>query len=93
MMSEDTNNAISLQASGDGPLPSDGRDGRDPSGPEAVPVSRFRAQGQRQGHADERHLWPAFQRLIAECRASSMSLESKLRSKDWEGNGSSAVSR
>ncbi len=24
--------------------------------------------GKRQGHADERHLWPAFHRLISECR-------------------------
>jgi DNA (cytosine-5)-methyltransferase 1 len=31
------------------------------------PLSRT---GHRKGHADERHLWPAFYRLIAECRPS-----------------------
>ena len=39
-----------------------------PSGPAPVPVSRFRARDSSKGHADERHLWPAFHRLIAECR-------------------------
>ena len=39
-----------------------------PSGPAPVRVSRFRARDSGRGHADERHLWPAFHRLIAECR-------------------------
>ena len=33
------------------------------------PLSRA---GRRQGHADERHLWPAFYRLIAECRPATI---------------------
>ena len=48
-----------------------GQDGEDQSGREAVHVSRFRAQDKGRGDADERHLWPAFQQLIAECQTSS----------------------
>lgn len=33
------------------------------------PLSRT---GKRKGHADERHLWPAFYRLIAECRPATI---------------------
>lgn len=34
----------------------------------SCPCQPFSSAGQRKGHADERHLWPAFHRLIAECR-------------------------
>ena len=34
----------------------------------SCPCQPFSSAGQRKGHADERHLWPAFQSLIAECR-------------------------
>jgi DNA (cytosine-5)-methyltransferase 1 len=34
----------------------------------SVPCQPLSSAGQRKGHADERHLWPAFHRLIAECR-------------------------
>jgi DNA (cytosine-5)-methyltransferase 1 len=33
----------------------------------SCPCQPLSVAGQRQGHADERHLWPAFHRLIAEC--------------------------
>lgn len=34
----------------------------------SCPCQPLSGAGQRKGHADQRHLWPAFQRLIAECR-------------------------
>lgn len=34
----------------------------------SCPCQPLSVAGQRKGHADERHLWPAFHRLIAECR-------------------------
>jgi DNA (cytosine-5)-methyltransferase 1 len=34
----------------------------------SCPCQPLSGAGQRKGHADERHLWPAFYRLIAECR-------------------------
>jgi DNA (cytosine-5)-methyltransferase 1 len=34
----------------------------------SCPCQPLSSAGQRKGHADERHLWPAFHRLIAECR-------------------------
>jgi len=34
----------------------------------SCPCQAFSAAGKRKGEADERHLWPAFRRLIAECR-------------------------
>jgi DNA (cytosine-5)-methyltransferase 1 len=34
----------------------------------SVPCQPLSSAGQRKGHADERHLWPAFHGLIAECR-------------------------
>ena len=33
----------------------------------SCPCQPLSSAGQRKGHADERHLWPAFYRLIAEC--------------------------
>jgi DNA (cytosine-5)-methyltransferase 1 len=36
----------------------------------SCPCQPLSGAGQRKGHADKRHLWPAFQRLIAECRPS-----------------------
>lgn len=33
----------------------------------SCPCQPLSGAGQRKGHADERHLWPAFYRLIAEC--------------------------
>ena len=53
----------------------------DHSSPGHVHVSRFRAHGQRKGHADERHLWPAFHRLIAERRPATI-LGEQVASKD-----------
>src|SRR5215831_10525083 len=34
----------------------------------SCPCQPFSVAGKQQGHADERHLWPAFRNLIAECR-------------------------
>jgi DNA (cytosine-5)-methyltransferase 1 len=34
----------------------------------SCPCQPLSGAGQRKGHADQRHLWPAFHRLIAECR-------------------------
>ena len=34
----------------------------------SCPCQPLSSAGQRKGHADERHLWPAFQSLIAQCR-------------------------
>ena len=34
----------------------------------SCPCQPLSSAGQRKGHADERHLWPAFHDLIAECR-------------------------
>lgn len=34
----------------------------------SCPCQPLSCAGQRQGHADRRHLWPAFYRLISECR-------------------------
>jgi DNA (cytosine-5)-methyltransferase 1 len=34
----------------------------------SCPCQPLSVAGQRKGHVDERHLWPAFHRLIAECK-------------------------
>lgn len=34
----------------------------------SCPCQSLSVAGQRKGHADKRHLWPAFYRLIAECK-------------------------
>lgn len=36
----------------------------------SCPCQPLSSAGQRKGHADKRHLWPAFYRLIAECKPS-----------------------
>jgi DNA (cytosine-5)-methyltransferase 1 len=38
----------------------------------SCPCQPLSSAGQRRGHADERHLWPAFHDLIAECRPSTV---------------------
>jgi DNA (cytosine-5)-methyltransferase 1 len=38
----------------------------------SCPCQPLSSAGQRRGHADERHLWPAFYELIAECRPSTI---------------------
>jgi DNA (cytosine-5)-methyltransferase 1 len=38
----------------------------------SCPCQPLSSAGQRKGHADERHLWPAFHRLIAECRPATV---------------------
>lgn len=41
----------------------------------SCPCQPFSAAGKRRGVADERHLWPAFRGLIAECRPKRPSAE------------------
>src|SRR3972149_3445728 len=38
----------------------------------SCPCQPLSSAGQRKGHADERHLWPSFQRVIAECRPATV---------------------
>ena len=38
----------------------------------SCPCQPLSSAGQRKGHADDRHLWPAFYRLIAECRPATI---------------------
>lgn len=38
----------------------------------SCPCQPLSSAGQRKGHADERHLWPAFHRLISECRPATI---------------------
>jgi DNA (cytosine-5)-methyltransferase 1 len=38
----------------------------------SCPCQPLSGAGRRKGHADERHLWPAFYRLIAECRPATV---------------------
>ena len=38
----------------------------------SCPCQPLSSAGQRKGHADQRHLWPAFHRLISECRPSTI---------------------
>src|SRR6185369_15459542 len=38
----------------------------------SCPCQPLSSAGKRKGHADERHLWPAFHRLIAECRPATV---------------------
>ena len=38
----------------------------------SCPCQPLSSAGQRRGHADERHLWPAFYRLVAECRPATI---------------------
>jgi DNA (cytosine-5)-methyltransferase 1 len=38
----------------------------------SCPCQPLSSAGQRKGHADERHLWPAFHRLIAECHPATV---------------------
>ena len=47
----------------------------------SCPCQPLSSAGQRKGHADERHLWPAFYALIAECRPATI-LGEQVASKD-----------
>lgn len=47
----------------------------------SCPCQPLSSAGKRQGHADERHLWPAFHRLIAEC-APAICFGEQVASKD-----------
>ena len=38
----------------------------------SCPCQPLSGAGQRKGHADERHIWPAFHALIAECRPATV---------------------
>ena len=47
----------------------------------SCPCQPLSSAGQRKGHADRRHLWPAFYRLIDECRPATI-LGEQVASKD-----------
>ena len=47
----------------------------------SCPCQPLSSAGHRKGHADRRHLWPAFHRLIAECRPATV-LGEQVASKD-----------
>jgi DNA (cytosine-5)-methyltransferase 1 len=47
-----------------------GWDDAEPVWTGSCPCQPLSSAGLREGHADERHLWPAFYRLIAQCRPS-----------------------
>ena len=52
----------------------------------SCPCQPLSSAGQRKGHADERHLWPAFHRLIAERKPATV-FGNRLRAR-MAGNGS-----
>ena len=58
----------SLRGSAAGRSRSPWRDGRGRSGPGSCPCQPFSVAGLGAGSADPRHLWPAWMRLIRECR-------------------------
>src|SRR5215472_17245560 len=51
----------------------------------SCPCQPLSVAGKRQGHADERHLWPAFHRLIAERRPATVFGEqvASLDGREW----------
>jgi site-specific DNA-cytosine methylase len=48
----------------------------------SCPCQPFSNAGQKKGFSDDRHLWPFWRNLIAQCRPASHLLASKLRAKD-----------
>ena len=87
MISEDTDNATSLQELEDGRLRSNGQDGAiDQPGREVVPVSRFRAQESEKALPTNATSGPLFN-LSSPSATLQWSLESRLRQR-MEGNGS-----
>ena len=85
MTLEDMNSAISSQASADGRLLLNGQDGEAPSGREAVPVSRFRAQESEKAMPTNAISGPLFN-ASSPSAALQWSLESRLRQR-MAGNG------
>ncbi|WP_244441944.1 DNA cytosine methyltransferase [Bradyrhizobium diazoefficiens] len=49
----------------------------------SLPCQGFSRAGKQRGFADERHLWPAFERLVAECRPSTLLGEQSGDAADW----------
>lgn len=66
----DIPNATSLPVSADGvsPCASPGGPTTDPSGQAPAPANLSARQAKARGASDERHLWPAFFHLIAQCK-------------------------
>ena len=85
MTSEDMNSATSLPESAGGRLPLNGQDGEAPSGPEAVPVSRFRAQDSGRAMPTNATSGPLFNNSSPSATL-QWSLESRLRQR-MAGNG------
>ena len=85
MMSEDTSNVIGSQELVVGCLPLNGQDGADPSGLEAVPVSRFRARDSEKAMPTNATSGPLFNALSPSA-ALSYALGSKLVA-NLEGSG------
>ena len=69
---QDTSSAISSPGSEAGPAPSNSQDGEAPVWTGSCPCQPLSGAGLGKGHADERHVWPAFHRLIAECKPSTV---------------------
>ena len=85
MMSEDTSNVIGSQELVVGCLPLNGQDGADPSGLEAVPVSRFRARDSEKAMPTNATSGPLFSSLSPSASL-QFALESRLRQR-MVGNG------
>ena len=79
---EDSSSAISSQESSAGPSLSNSAGWEGPVWTGSCPCQPLSSAGQRKGHADERHLWPAFQQLISECRPSTFVFGEQVASKD-----------
>ena len=85
MTLEDMNNAISLPGLEAGRLLLNGQDGEGLSGPEAVPVSRFRSAGQIEKEMPTNATSGPLFNNSSPSADLCMSLEKQVSSKGWKG--------